>query len=340
MLSNISTKRRFETFHKLKIAVAAALCLLGTISSVAYGDAPTVADAHGGSNYTFYHLDNCSRNGSGVIPNYDTQKALIDAQLQTMYRNGQRSIGLNLFFMHGGKNVVLDSTGGDIAPKYKQNLAALLATIKKIGFENVLIKFAPQGMNHPWNSGHEWPEWHEDMYQEHLSLIKNLHPIFVASGVHYMIDLLGEAIPASNQPMLLRYTRRLWADYTRAFGNQDTVGFSIIPKVRPDRIAQIPEVYGGNPPPVLDMHLYDDAYTNFVSAHERLKAEGYGDIPWIIAETYYNDPQNADELSRAVRRTGQKVLFLLQWPLTRANACREVDVPAPLEFDQYLNNGF
>ena len=87
--------------------------------------------------------------------------------------------------------------------------------------------------------------------------ILELRPLFIASGLHYYIDLLNEGIPASNQPMLLRYTQRLWSDYTKMFGKNDTVGFSIITTVAQDRFSQIRQVYGSVLPDVFDLHIFN-----------------------------------------------------------------------------------
>jgi hypothetical protein len=258
-----------------------------------------------------------------------------------MYANGQRRLRLVIFYGHGlNTGTTMDSSGGNFAPRYRANLAALLAEIKSIGYAGVDFSFGAQGPNSPWQGRGEWPQWREDMYEEHWHLIQNLRPIFVASGLPYHIDLLGEAIPTATQPMYLRYTRRMWAQYTQTYGKNDTVGFSIIPAIRPDRIAQMPEIFGSNPPPVFDLHMYHDAYSLFTSAHERLLRLGYGKIPWIIGETYYNDAEDAKEFVRAIRDTGQKVLYIYQWPLTRERRCRDVDVPAPLQFDEYIERGF
>jgi hypothetical protein len=56
---------------------------------------------------------------------------------------------------------------------------------------------------------------------------------------------------------VLEYSRRLWANYTRAFGRADTVGLSVIGD--PQHVARIPEVYGDKPPYIFDIHFYGGA---------------------------------------------------------------------------------
>jgi hypothetical protein len=318
--------------------------LLGLVlpNGISVNAAATVAEARGGSNYAWSDMDGCSRSKFGVVAFYDKQKARVDKQLSQMYRNGQRRLAVDIFFMHGGASEVADSTGGNLDQRYTDNLAAYLRAVKNAGFEEILIKFLPQGPNNVFYQNHEWPEWREDLYNEHFSVIKNLRPIVMASRLRYRLDLYSEAIPTRMQPMFLRFTQRLWADYTAEFGKSDTVGFAIIPNIRQDRFATIPAVYGNNVPEVLDLHFYRDAYSIFINAHNRLVQIGYGNLPWIIGEAYYDDGGEADELVRAIRDTGQPVVYLLQWPLSRANEndCPGVDIAPPTQFDQYIGRGF
>ena len=306
----------------------------------ATGGAQTLATYRGGSNFVFYALDNCNREPFAVIPNYDEKKAIIDGILAQMYRNGQRSVSINLFFMHGGHNSLMDSTGGDVDEKYKRNLKDFIASAKSIGFQNLMVRFGPQGENRPWRNGSSWPEWREDLYQEHLGLIKSLHPIIAQSGMKYLIDLFSEGIPTANQPMMLRYSQRLWKDYTSLYGKLDTAGISIIPLPSQDRFAQLPAVYGDNPPLFMNIHFYADAFDTASFAQRRLRSLGYGDTPWIIGEAHYNDAEEAQDLGRFIAQTRQKVVYLLQWPETKARTCRDVDVGSPVNFEQYSNAGF
>ena len=304
--------------------------------------ATAVAEARGGSNYAWSGMESCSRSKFSVVAFYDKQKKFIDEQLSEMYRNGQRRLAVDIFFMQDGVGEIADSTGGDLDRQYKDNLAAYLRAVRNARFEEVLIKFLPQGPNNIFYQNHEWPEWREILYHEHFGVIDSVRRIVAASGLRYRLDLYSEAIPTRTQGMFLRFTTRLWTDYTAAFGKSDTVGFAIIPNIPQDQFASLPAVYGNNMPEVLDLHIYGNAYSDFMNAYKRLAQLGYGNVPWIIGEAYYNDEQEADELVRAIRVTGQRVLYLLQWPLTRANAnrCPGVDVAAPLRFDKYIAHGF
>jgi hypothetical protein len=266
-----------------------------------------------------------------VLPNYNKHEAVINARLQTMFKNGQRRLRTAI---PPPANLVGRSPDDAIDMTYKRNVEAFLGAVKQNGFEEIEVGIGSVG-----EPPTKWTEWHENLYLQRWGLIMKLRPLLVASGLHYYTDLLNEGLPASNQPMLLRYTQRLWADYTKSFGKKDTIGFSIIATVSQDRYKQIPKVYGTNLPEVFDLHIYDNSYASFVNAHTRMKALGVSKIPWIIGEAFYNDSKQADDLSLAIRITQQQVLFLLEWPLTRAKQCDDVDV-VPLAFDEYIKRGF
>lgn len=297
------------------------------------------AASRGGSNYNFYRLDGCTREPYGVIYNYDVATSTINEQLASMYVSGQRRLRIMIFHGHGlGGGTLMDSTGGNFAPRFRNNLTNLLAAIRNQGYVEVEIAFGPQGPNVPLS----WSSWNEAMYQENWNLIYNLHPIIANAGIAYRIDLMNEGTPTSNQSMLLRYAQRLWADYTYRFGKNDTLGFSIIAE-NLDRIAQIPNVYRGNLPYLFDLHFYGnssrDEYSQFVNARNRMRRMGLSQ-GWIIGESFYNDPVAANNLRRAIDATGQTVFFLTQWPLTRSRRCSDVDVAPPSGFDNYSVQGF
>lgn len=302
----------------------------------------TLAAQHrGGSNYAWYRLDpNCVRNPYGIIPNYDSAAPEIDRQLEAMFRNGQRRLRIPIYHGHGiagGTN--MESKGGDLTPECRENLRRLLATIHRIGFTEIVVGFFPQGPNNPAR----WTTFQPDVYQENWRLITNLRPLIAAAHIHYYIDLWNEGSPGPRQPIILEYCQRLWNQYASAYGTRDTLGFSIIPG--PDRLQLVSTVYGNSPfgnhgpPREMDLHFYKDAAERFTAAHATLHAAGYHQ-PWILGESYYNDSAEAQALRQAIRATHRKVLFLLQWPLDADAACRDVSLSPPVDFSNYMKQGF
>ena len=299
------------------------------------------AQHRGGSNYAWYRIGpDCVRNPYGIIPNYDSAAPQIDQQLEAMFRNGQRRLRIPIYHgrgIAGGTN--MESKGGDLNPQCRENLRRLLATIRRIGFSEIIVGFFPQGSNNPAR----WTAFQSDIYEENWHLIANLRPLIVSSHIRYHIDLWNEGSPAPRQPIVLEYCQKLWNQYAAAYGTRDTLGFSIIPG--PDRLQLVSAVYGSSPfgnhgpPRVLDLHFYKDAGTRFLSARAILRTAGYHQ-PWILGESYYNDAAEAQALRQAIRGTRQKVLFLLEWPLTADAACRDVSLTPPIDFSNYIKEGF
>ena len=301
--------------------------------------------APGGSNFSWYQVDHphpgvCVREPYGVIPNFDrpAAQAAIRTELAEMIQSGQRRLRIGIFHGHGfDTGTVMDSTGGDLSPDNRRNLAGLLAAAKAAGFIQVEIAFHPEGP-----AVREWTTWREDLYQENWSLIRRLRPLVRAAGIPYLIDLSNEAIPDVRQPIVLRYARTLWTDYTRAFGRADTVGFSVIGD--PAHVNEIRAVYGDKPPYVFDIHFYGgtsglNEYQQFRSANQLMLSRRLRQ-PWILGEVFYDDAGAAELLSRAIAGSSRAVWWLTQWPLTRASACADVDVGEPTTFAAYSQAGF
>lgn len=299
-----------------------------------------VAQGVGGSNYGWYKLDGCSREPYGVVNTFDSARDTITSQLKQLAQAGQQRLRV-LVYHHRGADTgtAMDSTGGDLSARNRQNLTDLLGAVVAAGFAEIQVSFLPIGDNFAAN----WSAWNEDLYQENWNLIHNLRPIVAGAGLQYRIDLCNEAIPTSGQATLLRYAQRLWTDYTGTFGKDDTVGFSII-GMDTDRIAQIPAVYQGNPPNLFDFHFYGsdtaDEYQQFVAAHQIMNQQGFSGQGWTISEVYYDDATAADNLHRAIADTGRTVFYLLQWPLEKGSSCSDVSVAPPADFGAYAAQGF
>jgi len=298
-------------------------------------------DGVGGSNFVTYQLENCNREPFGVIANFGNAADAIRSQLQRMFDAGQRRLRIPIFHHRGSDSgTVMDSSGGRLSDQNRDNLVHLLAAVKQAGFLEVEVGFFPTDGNNPAN----WSRFDDDLYQENWNFIHGLHPILAQAGLPYRIDLSNEGMPMSTDPPARAdYARRLWNDYTANFGKSDTVGFSMTVWIA-DRISQIPNVYGSNPPDVLDLHIYGDdwngdEYKQLVDAHHKLQEMGYAQSI-IVGETYFNDGTAADNLRRAVQDTGRKVLYVTEWPLSRSKKCADVDVAPPVAFDEFSKRGF
>ncbi len=305
---------------------------------------PPPAAGLGGSNYGWYHLDsNCNREPYGVVYNYDTETSTINSQLQQMYANGQRRLRIPIFHARGlNTGTIMDSTGGNLAPRFQANLANLLAAVKAAGFVEIEVSFHPQSSNDPTQWG---TTFSSDYYQENWSVVQNVRATVAASGIPYHLDLLNEGIPPSGYTAMLEYSQMLWNDYASKFGSADTIGFSIIADSA--HATQVSTVYGASAygnhgaPQLFDVHIYDETGTSFQTAYSALSSQGYQGIPWIIGEAYYNDAAEAAAQRQQATSTGQKVLYLTQWPLTSAMTCSNaVNVAPPSNFSNYQAQDF
>ncbi len=296
------------------------------------------AHGRGGANLFYYKLEGCERDQFRFNPAfYNRQKAEVDPVLESMYANGQRRLRVSIIWQHGGIFPIIDSSAG-LSEEESRSIRESINTFRKIGFLQAEVVM---GLRSPNGPGIWKQEWHEDLYRENLSMIDQIRSTLIEARFPYYIDLVAEGTPARNQPTLLRYVQRLWADYSARYGTTDTVGFSIIPNIRQNRFAQMRAIYGNRPPAAFDLHIYEDSYDKFINAHQQIAAQGYGHIPWIIGEALYNDATEADDIARAVQATGQRVLFLIAWPKIRGeHRCHGVDVAPPVEFNNYLQRGF
>ncbi len=299
----------------------------------------------GGSNYIAYRMDGCLREPYGVVNSYDVASSTIQSQLRQMVAAGQRRLRIPILHHRASDSgTSMDSTGGNLSAKNRANLANLLAAVKDAGFAEVEVGFFPLEANSPM----DWDALNEDYYQENWNLISNLHPIIAQAGIPYRIDLSNEAMPMSGDKQgRFQYATRLWNDYTWNFGKADTIGFSMTVWLA-GRVAQIPTVYGNNPPDVLEFHLYrdpsgwnKDEYVQFVDAKNKMNDLGLNQ-PIIVGETYFNDATSAANIRRAINDTGANVLHLLQWPMTYQNNCPDtgVDTTPPTAFDAFAAQGF
>ena len=316
-----------------------SLIAIGLATAIALVAPPAFA-SRGGSNFHFYKVDGCQREPYGVLKNYHSARDQIDDVLINMRANGQDRLRLGIFHMRGAVGgTLIDSTGGNIDPQYRQNLVDLLATVRAAGFVEVVFSFFPQAGNNPsnWTSTGQWTSSHEDIFQENWNLIYNLMPILRASGIHYVVDLGNELSPTSGNYAWNQYSKKMWNNYVYVFGNTNTMGFSLRPGAAV--ASNMRAVYGPTPPHVFGVHLYENAYSTFRSMDLAMDNIGYKVQGWIISEAFYNDAQAASDINRAKGPSARTVHYVTQWPLTSAKTCEHVDV-VPENFDNYIRQGF
>jgi hypothetical protein len=337
------------------------------------GFEPGVPAGRGGSNLLWHDVAGCEREPYGILANYHEPgiRTRVRAQLAQMRANGQERLSLGLFHVRGESDAagrvtgtVLDSSGGQLHPQQRANLQAMLADVREAGFASFLFRYHPQGGNDP----RTWSGFDADRFEENARLIESIEPLLLASGLPHGTDLFVEGMPRAriielgghsiirpdepaDEPWS-RYARDLWARYVLSFGTAHTVGFSFISDTDDLRIdaraEHVPYVYtvGGvlTLPIAMAFDLYgtptrDEGWI-FERYHRHLADEGLAALPWVIAETYYDDAAAAGAIGDAIKTTGRPVLFLTQWPLRRVAACELLDVAPPVDYGAWRSRGF
>ncbi len=344
--------------------------------------------ARGGSNLLWYHVDPVpadavdpvqacidARDPYGILANYHRAgvRNTVRAQLRAMRQAGQQRIATGLVHLrapvgqavdgrYGG--TLLDSTGGALHPRIRDNLVAFLRDIDRAGFSELLFRYFPQGDNTPiW-----WTSFSEDLFQENWQLIRSVEPILQASGLDYRTDLMVEGMPRAwfrealgqyyiednrpDNPAWSEYARRMWRNYVAEFGHERSVGFSFVSdanavraKARVRHLRHVYTLADGSVryPPLFALDIYGGGTTTeqmIFERHHYAMADLGRNEPWIIAESYFDDASAADGLLAAMTATGRRVQYFTQWPLDRRIDDCGVNVAPPTSYEAWLRRGF
>lgn len=276
--------------------------------------------AAGGSVLVCYRLDERDAQGNivphGYVREYHLGQSMIRTQLQRMYQNGQRRLGVAIPFLSGGSTFDLDCTTGLVAAQDRQNLAALLSDAIACGFEEFVLEVIPE-----WDMSYDnWmkPEvmgadqvrpFQPLKYGLLLSFVYDLWQtarIAVKGKANLYIDLLAECANTE-------VGGRLWLDWCALFPDPGDparrIGFSQVP-VQPS-IDNIPKIYpNGQLPLVWNVHAYNgEGEMTWTDYKRALKARYPQGI--IIGETSTNDLA----MAAALAADPSDLFWLLQWPV-------------------------
>lgn len=301
-----------------------------------------------GVNYPFYAVPQPGARIPGVIANWPSQKEVIQGQLQQMRANGCTRLRLPIEHIHdaGDDGFAVSSTGGQLAGVQLDSFCALLAAIKTAGFSHLEVAFFPTWTNDPrcWQSPGAWntpgygtcfaaPQGgtpvYGPWYQENWNFVVNVRALLVAAGLPFVLDLNNEGIT----PGTADYARRLWVDYGCTFGTADTIGLSVVPTL--ENLAVAPSTWNGNPPWALDVHIYNNMYSTFMSVVTWMRANGLANAELHVGECFYNDPVCAQQFQQGIAHTGKAISALTSWPLTDGGT--GVANVVPLACDAYAS---
>jgi hypothetical protein len=289
----------------------------------------------GGTNFSVYDLgsyattqnDSTWQEVSFVLANYDKNPQAVAKLVNDMCANGQRKIGLTLWYMPANfDSSFVSSLGGKPSTKVESNIKAVINTIKNTSnsgaecFNEIQFRFAPIGVANP----SVWDVWNEKQYQEDKSFIfyvRNLVKTSLSDSVIQVYYDLGAELGGLTDHQNIDYTKKLWSDYTSVYGVNDTYGFSIA--LDKDRFINLMNIYNsvGKKPLQHAIDIYDVHGTGMASQlstlYSEMKQMGEQSTPVIIQETYFNDAKAMNEISESVNSLGIKIRSVMQWQVER-----------------------
>lgn len=279
----------------------------------------------------------------GCIANYHAQWDVIDTQMKARRANKMARLKIPIYHFSGANNgLALNSYGGDLSGQDAENFTNYFTMIRDLGFVQVEIQFCPEWYNDPanWEGFSTW-KWDSvnftkdqtavpadgdtkvgNFNAENWIFIGNIRKRLRAIGVNALFDPMNEAVTDKYK----EYLKLMWINYTSVFDKDDAV-MSVIPGTH--NISLLPYIHSGNPPYILDFHLYDNpdrndygygagAYNAFIGCHRDTMNIGMGATPWILGEINYQDPLQASALKLASAAANQPILWVNEWGLTRA----------------------
>ena len=294
----------------------------------------------------------CNINGTpnfNLVGRFHENRTLIETQLREMYANGQRHIGVILWFMPMNWpnippdhtwNHTCDSYGGRLFAQHSQNVADFVRLIRQIGFEELHFRFAPQG-GVAWVAN--WTTWNQTQFNENAAFMHSVRALVEADKgeLRLVYDL---AVEHGNEkfdttPLHRQYCIELWRSYVTAYGPADSCGFTVIHggagvRAMLNRIRE-----AGLPfPSCYCVDSYGFEYVALTGVQNELVSAGETGKPIFLQETFYNDPQVATDVRRAVQETGMNLAGVYQWPIVRGTDPHSQFYDLfPRAFDNYAN---
>jgi hypothetical protein len=278
-----------------------------------------------------------------VLARYDEEKALINEQIASMARAGQKRISLLLWYTNfpgvpGDVWMHAVNISNGLSVRHQNNLREVLAQIKRHSFETVTLRFAGQGAE----TASTWTEWREDNYLKQWSVITQsiniVEESLAGTSLKSMYDLSAEG-GGLEDPQSKAFTTRIWRDYVHRYGNVKSYGLSLA--YAPGRLKSYVEDLdrAGVPRPKayaldiynqksMDGELYRVA-KDLAELHEFSKEI-------ILQEVYYNNGNVRHAVDKARKNYGLNVTSINQWPLEQFWPGAHFSILDPSKFAAYL----
>jgi hypothetical protein len=281
---------------------------------------------------------NWDRDVRAAVTHYHLDPERLRAHLRGLREAGQRKVAVVLWFTEPidghdtWAHAVVPRADGSLPPQARANLMAFLADIDALGFDEVQVRFGPQG-------GAEWRCFKNPACYANPSLRENP---FLEEAITYSWDVIRTVIDdveaqgfgtprlydvaaeypghpfMAEVPGWNRYTSRLWelawARYTPR-GVAVNMSFNHAQVAGTEASFDLFDRVGW--PEKLSIDVYENIYGSFGVLADALARRGRQGFPVFVQETFLDDAWTADELRRAATDFGVNLKYVMQWPAHR-----------------------
>jgi hypothetical protein len=347
--------RRFAAF-RIGVARIAVVGLLGLLVSALALVASGRARGTGnppliGADYTHYRYPNCDLNDGGIVVDYDQARVrrTVRHQLAAMRAAGIQTLRLLLWHVTDASGLrwgIVSSDDGHLSEPYRSNLIHFLGDVRKAGFVQLTLAFAPEGNDAPIPPA-PGNIWDPTRFEVNWRFIRDVRPLLKRFGppsTH--VDLINEeAPPAWESPDVIAqaevYIAHMWSNYVDAFGGEDA-SFSSVGADGPyDTAARIQNLIdalratGRSLPRWFDVHPpydHDGMLAVLRAVDATLTADGLSQ-PLVIGESAYDDTGVASAIEEFEATSPRRILEVMEWP---GRAGRSCPPSPPFEANAYL----
>jgi hypothetical protein len=328
--------------------LALALVFVGAGSAGNTGKAPLI-----GANYTHYAFPGCSLNDTGIVLTYNrpSVRTIVRRQLAAMRAAGIQTLRLLLWHITDASGMrwgIVSSGSGQLSEPYRSNLIRYLSDVRKAGFEQLTLVFAPEGNDAPLPPA-PGNVYDPTKFDVNWRFIRDVRPLLKSYGPDSThVDLLNEAAPpAWERPTVITQTKtyitNMWSKYLDAFGGEDASFSSVGADGPGDTSARLQNLIdalraSGRPlPRWFDVHPpYDHDGTLAVlrAVDATLTATGLSQ-PLVLGESAYDDPAVASAIREFEAAAARPILEVMEWPLRAGRSC---GVSAPYRAEAYIED--
>jgi hypothetical protein len=319
--------------------VVASVC---ATASAADNQAPLI-----GVNYNHFAFYKCSLDDTGLVLTYDEPgvRTRVRRQLAAMRAAGIQTLRLLLWHVTDAGDMrwgVVSSGGGHLVEPYRSNLIRYLSDVRKAGFAQLTLVFAPEGANMPLGGFYD-----PATFEENWEFIRDVRPLLKEYGpASTRVDLINEGAPPDwESPAVFAeaetYITNMWSNYVDAFGAEDASFSSVGADVPYDTAARMQNLVdalraSGRPlPRWFDVHPpydHDGMLAVLRAVDATLTANGLSQ-PLVIGESAYDDPGVAVAIEQFRTESARPILEVMAWPLRAGQQC---SVSAPYRADAYI----